>query len=134
METAIWIIIAAGAAIIAFIAASLWAKKNAKGAAKVIIDEAKLEAGVLKEKQILKAKEEELRIISEAEKNANQRLQKVQASENRAKQKELQLNQLQSELAKRKNELDARQNSVDKLESSALAKNAEVDALIKNIR
>ena len=134
METAIWIIIAVGAAIIGFIVASVLAKKNAKSAAKVIIEEAKMEAGVIKEKQILKAKEEELRIISEAEKNANQKLQKVQMSENRARQKELQLNQQQSDLAKRKNELDSRQSSLDKLESSVTAKNKEADSLLNNIR
>ena len=134
METAIWIIIAIGAALIGFIIASLLAKKNAKSAAKIIIDEAKMEAGVIKEKQILKAKEEELRILSEAEKNANQKMQKIQASENRARQKELQLNQQQSELAKRKNELDNKQASIEKLESSINAKNIEAENLIKNIR
>ena len=134
METAIWIIIAVGAALIGFIIATIVAKKNAKSAAKVIIDEAKMEAGVIKEKQLLKAKEEELRIISEAEKSANQKLQKIQASENRARQKELQLNQQQSDLAKRKNELDARQNNIDKLEVSITAKNEEAENLIKNIR
>ena len=134
METAIWIIIAIGAALIGFIVASVLAKKNAKGSARVIIDEAKMEAGVIKEKQLLKAKEEELKIISDAEKTANQKLQKVQASENRARQKELQLNQQQSDLAKRKNELDARQSSIEKIEISISAKNEEADNLIKNIR
>lgn len=134
METAVWIIIAAGAAIIGFIAASLMAKKSAKSAAKVIIDEAKMEAGVIKEKQLLKAKEEELKIISEAERTANQKLQKIQASENRARQKELQLNQQQSDLAKRKNELDARQNNIEKLEISATTKNEEAENLVKTIR
>ena len=134
METAIWIIIAVGAAIVGFIVATVLAKKNAKSSAKIIIDEAKMEAGVIKEKQLLKAKEEELRIISEAEKTANQKLQKVQVSETRAKQKELQLNQQQSELAKRKNELDARQTSIEKLENTIHIKNTEADNLIKNIR
>ena len=134
METAIWIIIAIGAALIGFIVASVLAKKNAKGSARVIIDEAKMEAGVIKEKQLLKAKEEELKIISDAEKTANQKLQKVQASENRARQKELQLNQQQSDLAKRKNELDSRQSSIEKIEISISAKNEEADNLIKNIR
>ena len=134
METAIWIIIAVGAAIVGFIVATVLAKKNAKSSAKIIIDETKMEAGVIKEKQLLKAKEEELRIISEAEKTANQKLQKVQVSETRAKQKELQLNQQQSELAKRKNELDARQTSIEKLENTIHIKNTEADNLIKNIR
>lgn len=134
METSIWIIIAAGAAIVGFIAATLFAKKNAKSSAKAIIDEAKLEAGFIKEKQLLKAKEEELKIISEAEKNANQKLQKIQASENRIRQKELQLNQQQSDLAKRKNELDSRLSSIEKLEASASEKNEKAEVLIKNIR
>ena len=134
METAIWIIIAVGAAIVGFIIASILARKNAKSSAKVILDEAKMEAEVLREKQLLKAKEEELKIISEAEKTANQKLQKIQVSENRARQKELQLNQQQSELAKRKNELDARQSSIEKIETNVHEKNAEVDLLIKNVR
>ena len=134
METAVWIIIAVGAAIIGFIVASLMAKKSAKSAAKFIIDEANREAGVIKEKQLLKAKEEELKITSEAEKLANQKLQKIQASENRARQKELQLNQQQSDLAKRKNELDARQNNIEKLEISATAKTEEAENLVKTIR
>ena len=134
METAIWIIIAVGAAIVGFIIASILARKNAKSSAKVILDEAKMEAEVLREKQLLKAKEEELKIISEAEKTANQKLQKIQVSENRARQKELQLNQQQSELAKRKNELDARQSSIEKIETNVNEKNAEVDLLIKNVR
>ena len=134
METAIWIIIAVGAAFIGFLLALFVSKKNAKSSAKVILEEARLEAGVLKEKQILKAKEEELRIISEAEKNANIKLQKIQASENRARQKELQLNQQQSDLAKRKNELDARQSQIEKNEASISVKNNEVESLIKNIR
>ena len=134
METAIWIIIAVGAAIVGFIIASILARKNAKSSAKVILDEAKMEAEVLREKQLLKAKEEELKIISEAEKTANQKLQKIQVSENRARQKELQLNQQQSELAKRKNELDARQISIEKIETNVNEKNAEVDLLIKNVR
>ncbi|MCH5238767.1 MAG: ribonuclease Y [Muribaculaceae bacterium] len=134
METAIWIIIAVGAAIVGYILASLLSKKNAKSSANAILHEAKKEAGIIKEKELLKAKEEELKILNEAEKSANQKLQKVQASENRARQKEMQLNQQQSELAKRKNELDARQGSLEKLEASVSMKNAEAESLIKNIR
>ena len=67
METSVWIIIAAGAALCGFVAAYIFTKKSAKGAAKVIIDEARMEAEVIKEKHILKAKEEELKIVAEAE-------------------------------------------------------------------
>ena len=134
MDIAIWIIIAVGAAVIGFIVATVASKKNARSQAHVILDEARMEADMIKEKELFKAKEEQLKIISEAEKTANQKLQKVQASENRARQKELQLNQQQSELAKRKNELDSRQSQIENLELSVNAKNEEADALIKGIR
>lgn len=134
METAIWIIIAVGAGIIGFIVAAFIAKKNARSSAKVIIEEAKMEADMLKEKKLLKAKEEELKIISEAEKTANQKLQKIQVSENRAKQKELQLNQQQGDLARRKNELDARQNSIESQEQIALEKREQAETLLKSVR
>lgn len=134
METAIWIIIAVGAGIIGFIIASFLAKRNANSAAKVIIDEAKMEAEMLKEKKLLKVKEEELKIISEAEKTANQKLQKIQLSENRAKQKELQLNQQQGDLARRKNELDARQNSIENQEQVAQEKREQAETLLKSVR
>ncbi|MCH5236690.1 MAG: ribonuclease Y [Muribaculaceae bacterium] len=134
METAIWIIIAVAAAFIGFLVASVMAKKNARSAAKVIIDEATMEAGVIKEKQLLKAKEEELKIISEAERTANQKLQKIQQSENRARQKELQLNQQQGELARRKNELDSLQNSLENQEKSIVAKRNEVDTMWDSVR
>lgn len=134
MDTAIWIILAVGTGIIGFIAASFIAKKNARSAAKVIIEEAKMEADVLKEKKMLKAKEDELKIISEAEKTANQKLQKIQASENRARQKELQLNQQQGDLARRKNELDARQNAIETQEQTLSDKREEAESLLKNVR
>ncbi|MCH5233385.1 MAG: ribonuclease Y [Muribaculaceae bacterium] len=134
METAIWIIIAVGAAIVGYLIALILSKKNARSSAKVIIEEARMEASVLKEKQLLKAKEEEFKIISEAEKTANQKLQKIQANENRARQKELQLNQQQGELARRKNELDARQSNIELQEQAIVEKNNDADKLLRNVR
>ena len=43
----------------------------------MIVEEAKREADVLKEKKLLEAKEAEMRITNEAEKLANQKLQKI---------------------------------------------------------
>ena len=48
-------------------------KKMAHSAAKNIIEEAKLEADVLKKNKLLEAKEEELRMKAEVEKQANAR-------------------------------------------------------------
>lgn len=90
-----------GAAITVFVQRSL-----AKTRAKTIIEEANLEAGVIKQNKLLEAKEEELRIKSEAERQAQQRLSKVQAAESRQKQRELQLNQQQSDNQRARNEIE----------------------------
>ena len=54
-------------------------KSIAKSRANSIIEEAKLEAEVLKKNKILEAKEEGVSIKAEAEKIAKQRLSKVQS-------------------------------------------------------
>jgi hypothetical protein len=79
----------------------------ARNKAVAIIEEAKAEAEVLKKNKLLEAREEELRIKTEAENAANQRLNRVQSIEGRLKQRELQLNQQQSENQRAKNENEA---------------------------
>ncbi len=112
--TLIWVIIAAVVAAIAgYVIAIAMSKNNAHSRANTIIDDARKEAEVIKEKKVLEAKEQEVKIISEAEKNANAKMQKAQASEARAKQREIQLNQQQSELSRRKKELDSQKQSLD---------------------
>ncbi len=81
-------------------------KSLARNRAKSILDEAQREAEVLKKNKILEAREEELKIKAEAEKQANQRFSKIQSMEAKIKQRELQLNQQQSENQRTKNELD----------------------------
>lgn len=88
MGTAIWIIIAVVALAIGYAAAMSISKKNAASHANRIIEDAKREAEVIKESKILKAKEEEMKIIGDAERAANQRMQKAQANEARLKQRE----------------------------------------------
>lgn len=99
MTTAIWIIIAAAASIAGYAVAMVMSKNNAHSRANTIVDDARKEAEVIKEKKIIEAKEQEVKILSDAERNANARMQKAQANEARAKQRELQLNQQQGELA-----------------------------------
>lgn len=81
-------------------------KSLARNRAKSILDEAQREAEVLKKNKIFEAREEELKIKAEAEKQANQRFSKIQSMEAKIKQRELQLNQQQSENQRTKNELD----------------------------
>lgn len=127
MDTAIWIIIAVVAAIAGYLIAMMMSKKNANSRANTIIEEASREADVIKEKKILSAKEEEIKILNNAERTANQRIQKVQAAEQRQKQRENQLNQLQNENNKRKKELDAARVNLDNREQLLDARQNEID-------
>jgi len=129
MGTAIWIIIAAVTLAIGYTAAMAVSKKNATSRANSIIEDAKREAEVIKESKLLKAKEEEMRIISDAERAANQRMQKAQANEARLKQREIQLNQQQGEQSRRKKELDNLKNNLDNREQVLESRNAEVEHL-----
>ncbi len=133
METAIWIIIAVAAAIIGYAVAAISSKKNANSRANTIIDEAKREAEVIKEKRILQAKEEEMKILGDADRVAGQRLQKAQAAEARNKQREMQLNQQQSENARKKKELDNLKGNLDNREALLETRRAEVDHLHRQV-
>lgn len=68
-------------------------RRLAKTRAKSIIEEAHLEANVIKQNKLLEAREEELKIKGDAERQANQRMQKLQNMESKMKQREMQLNQ-----------------------------------------
>lgn len=134
MNTAIWIIIALVAARIGYFAADYLGKKKAGSRARAIVDEAEREAEVIKEKRILKAKEEEMKILNDAERVAAQKVQKAQAGEQRVKQREHQLNQQQSELARRKNELEGMKSSLDNRSLQLEAEAEEVKKMHLSVR
>lgn len=117
MTTTIWIIVALVVGVVAFVAAGVVSKKNARSEANKIIEDAKRQADVIKEERILKAREAELKITSDAERQAQQKLQKIQQSEQRARQRENQLNQLQNENNRHKKELDQRTNTLQQRET-----------------
>lgn len=129
METAIWIIVAALALAVGYIAAMTVSKKNANSRANRIVDDARHEAEIIKESQLLKSKEEEMKILGDAERAAGQRMQKAQANEARLKQREMQLNQQQGEQSRRKKELDNLKNSLDNREQVLESRTAEVEHL-----
>ena len=129
MVTAIYVVITVVALAAGYIAAMTISKKNAGSHANRILDDARREADVIKESRILKAKEEEMKILGEAERTANQRLQKAQAAEARAKQREIQLNQQQGEQNRRKKELENLKNSLDNREQVLESKSNEVEHL-----
>lgn len=133
METAIWIVIAVIAAIIGYVIAVVVSKKNASSRANTILEDANREADVIKEKKILEAKEEEMKIISDAERTAGQKLQKAQAAEARNKQREMQLNQQQNENSRRKKELDSLKGSLDNREAVLETRKTEIDQMHRRI-
>ena len=127
----IWVIVAVVTMIIGYIAAMMISKRNATSKANSIIDDARRKADVMKESSMLKAKEEEMKILNEAERTANQRLQKVQAAEARAKQREIQLNQQQGEQSRRKKELENMKNSLDNREQLLESRSNEVEHMYR---
>ena len=92
-----------------------------------IIKEAEIEAEALKEKKQLELKEKFLNRKSELDKEANQRNQKMQAYENKLKQRELTLNQQNEDSQKKQNEVESQRINLSKQQE-------KLDALITDQR
>ena len=121
------ILVAAGVSVVATMAIL---RKMARSRANTILAEAERDAEVIKEKKLLEAREEELRIKGEAERQAQQRLQRVQAEEGRIKQRQNQLNQLQSETQRARNENDQTRQQLEAQRVTLENNRAELDKLI----
>ena len=138
MNNTIWILITAAAAVITFavgyVVALAIQRRSASSRARIIIDEATREAESIKQNRLIEAREEELKIKTEAERQANQRLQKVQSAEAKQKQREMQLNQIQSENQRLKNEVDQQRAALDSRRSKLDHKEQELDRLTKSAR
>ncbi len=123
------VLIAIIALTIGIVATMIVQRNMASSRANAIIDEARNEAEVIKKNKLLEAREEELKIVGEAEKQANQRMQKIQQSESRIKQRELQLNQQQSENQRARNENEQTKAKLNDRLAAAEARQNELDAL-----
>ncbi len=88
-------------------------RRMATSRAKLIVSEAEREAEDIKRNKALEGREEALRITTEAEKAAAQKMSRVQSAEAKQKQRELQLNQQQSENQRTRNELDSLRQNLD---------------------
>ena len=121
------ILVAAGVSVVATMAIQ---RKMARSRANTILAEAERDAEVIKEKKLLEAREEELRIKGEAERQAQQRLQRVQAEEGRIKQRQNQLNQLHSETQRARNENDQTRQQLEAQRVTLENNRAELDKLI----
>jgi len=130
MDIIIYVSIAAVVALAIGAAVTMTIQRNmARSRANQIIEEARSEAEVIKKDKLLEAREEGMKIVSDAEKQASQRMQKVQQVENRQKQRELQLNQQQSENQRARNENEQINKKLQERIALAESKQAEVDAM-----
>ena len=129
MDIIIYLAIAVVALAIGALATVGVQEAMARSRAKAIIDEANREAEVIRQKELLKGREEGIKIKDDAERQANQRLQKIQSTESKMKQREIQLNQQQSENQRQRNELDAVRQRLNAEEAVIENRKEELDRL-----
>ena len=127
----IYVLVGIAAAVIGLAIGVAIQKSSARSQAKTIIEEAQQESEMIKQKKLLEAREEELQIKAEAEKQANQRLTKIQAAEARIKQRELQLNQQHGDIARRRNENEAIKANLDAQAQVLESQKAELDKITR---
>lgn len=100
-----------------------------KGKYNEMIEAAKKDADVIKEKKLLEVKEKFLNKKNELDKEVQQRNQKFQANENRLKQRELVLNQRQEELSRTKQDLEREQQRVENEKNLIAVKQQDLDKM-----
>ncbi len=129
MDLIIYVVIAIAALAAGAFATLMVQQSMARSRAKTIVDEANKEAELIRQKELLKGREEGIKIKDEAEKQANQRMAKVQSVESKMKQREMQLNQQQSENQRQRNELDTLRQRLNAEESVLETRKEELDKL-----
>lgn len=93
------------------------------------LNEASKEAEVIKEKKLLEVKEKFLSKKAELEKEVQQRNQQILQTENKLKQREMNLNKKQEEINRNKQEVDAHQNRVKNQEVLLQRKEEELNKM-----
>ena len=100
-----------------------------KGQYQEVMDKARKDAEVVKEKKLLEVKEKFLNKKSELEKEVQQRNQRIQQSENRLKQRELNLNQRQEEISRRRQDVEQQQQRLDNEKKMLQMRHQELDKM-----
>ena len=124
-----YILTGIGALALGVIATLIVTRIISKARGNGIIDDALLQAEKIKNEKIIEAKEAEMKIKTEAERQANSRLAKVQQAEAKQKQRELQLNQMQSEVQRKKNENDTFKINLENQQALLDQKKEEIEKL-----
>lgn len=99
-----------------------------------LMDVAKRDADVIKEKKLLEVKEKFLNKKSELEKEVQQRNQKIQQGENRLKQREISLNQRQEELGRRKEEVEQEQVRIENEKKLLASRQQDLEKMVEQER
>ena len=102
-------------------------KRTLEKGNQALIEEAKAEGKVIKERKIIEAKEKFLQLKSEHEKSTNERNSKMQQAEQRIKHKETKLNQKLQEINKSEKINGDLKNKLEKQVSHNLSKKAELE-------
>ena len=100
-----------------------------KGQYQEVMDKARKDAEVVKEKKLLEVKEKFLNKKSELEKEVQQRNQRIQQSESRLKQRELNLNQRQEEISRRRQDVEQQQQRLDNEKKMLQVRHQELDKM-----
>ena len=100
-----------------------------KGQYQELMDKARKDAEVVKEKKLLEVKEKFLNKKSELEKEVQQRNQRIQQSENILKQRELNLNQRQEEISRRRQDVEQQQQRLDNEKKMLQVRHQELDKM-----
>ena len=129
-----YILTGIGALALGVIATLIVTRIISKARGNGIIDDALLQAEKIKNEKIIEAKEAEMKIKTEAERQANSRLAKVQLAEAKQKQRELQLNQMQSEVQRKKNENDTFKINLENQQALLDQKKEEIEKLKRNVQ
>ena len=129
-----YILTGIGALALGVIATLIATRIISKARGNGIIDDALLQAEKIKNEKIIEAKEAEMKIKTEAERQANSRLAKVQQAEAKQKQRELQLNQMQSEVQRKKNENDTFKINLENQQALLDQKKEEIEKLKRNVQ
>ncbi len=125
----ITIIVAVAALVLGGLCGYLFFRYVATGKFNEMMETARKEAEVLKEKKLLEVKEKFLNKKAELEKEVQSRTQKIQQNENKLKQRELGLNQRQEELGRRKQEVEQQQQKIDHDKKVLLVKHEELEKM-----
>ena len=129
-----YILTGIGALALGVIATLIVTRIISKARGNGIIDDALLQAEKIKNEKIIEAKEAEMKIKTEAERQANSRLAKVQQAEAKQKQRELQLNQMQSEVQRKKNENDTFKINLENQQALLDQKKEEIEKRKHNVQ